>query len=119
MGMEVLNRDAIGDKCQELTALIRRHTDGNGKYLQLEKEKIEDNSAVALPDQQDSSPENSQKQDEEDLEPVSVNITHGYSRDHRPDLKQYTLTLLTTEAEGIPLFMQVGSGNELDQKAFY
>jgi transposase len=35
-----------------------------------------------------------------------------------PDLKQYTLTLLTTEAEGIPLFMQVGSGNELDQKAF-
>jgi transposase len=37
---------------------------------------------------------------------------------HRPDLKQYTLSLLTTEAEGIPLFMQVGSGNELDQKAF-
>jgi transposase len=51
-------------------------------------------------------------------EPVPINITHGYSRDHRPDLKQYTLTLLTTEAEGIPFFMQVGDGNELDQNAF-
>jgi len=35
-----------------------------------------------------------------------------------PDLQQYTLSLLTTEVEGMPLFMQVGSGNELDQKAF-
>jgi transposase len=77
------------------------HIDGtsmavHGKYLQLEEPEEE----------------------EEDLEPVPINITHGYSRDHRPDLKQYTLSLLTTESEGIPLFMQVGSGNELDQKAF-
>jgi transposase len=68
--------------------------------------------------EQDLSPEACQVKDEEDLEPVSINITHGYSPDHRSDLKQYTLSLLTTEAEGIPLFMQVGSGNELDQKAF-
>ncbi len=99
------------------------HIDGtsmavHGKYLQLEEPKIEDNSSVDLPLERNSSPEDSQKKDEEDLEPVPINITHGYSRDHRPDLKQYTLSLLTTEAEGIPLFMQVGSGNELDQKAF-
>ena len=99
------------------------HIDGTSmavhrKYLQLEELEIEDNSSVDLPLERDSSPEDSQKKDEEDLEPVPINITHGYSRDHRPDLKQYTLTLLTTEAEGIPLFMQVGSGNELDQKAF-
>lgn len=49
--------------------------------------------------------------DEIRIVPVPINITHGYSRDHRPDLKQYTLSLLTTEAEGIPLLMQVGSGN--------
>ncbi len=55
---------------------------------------------------------------EEELEPVAININHGYSRDHRPDLKQFTLSLLTTGEEGIPLFMQVGDGNELDQKAF-
>jgi transposase len=55
---------------------------------------------------------------EEELEPVAININHGYSRDHRPDLKQFTLSLLTTGEEGIPLFMQVGDGNELDQNAF-
>lgn len=55
---------------------------------------------------------------EEESEPVAININHGYSRDHRPDLKQFTLSLLTTGSEGIPLFMQVGDGNELDQNAF-
>jgi transposase len=100
------------------------HIDGtsmavHGKYLQLEEAEIEQNSDVDMRLEQDSSSEDSQKKDEEEgLEPVPINITHGYSRDHRPDLKQYTLSLLTTEAEGIPLFMQVGSGNELDQKAF-
>jgi transposase len=99
------------------------HIDGTsmavyGKYLQLKETEIEQNSDVAMLLEQDSSPEDLQKKDEEDLEPVSINITHGYSRDHRPDLKQYTLSLLTTEAEGVPLFMQVGSGNELDQKTF-
>ncbi len=54
----------------------------------------------------------------EESEPVAININHGYSRDHRPDLKQFTLSLLTTGEEGIPLFMQVGDGNELDQNAF-
>lgn len=100
------------------------HIDGtsmavHGKYLQLEEpEKEEDNLSVDLPDKLNLAPEDSHKEDGEDLEPVAINITHGYSRDRRPDLKQYTLSLLTTESEGIPLFMQVGSGNELDQKAF-
>ena len=30
MEIEVLNRDSIGNKCQELTALITRHTEGKG-----------------------------------------------------------------------------------------
>jgi len=51
-------------------------------------------------------------------EPIPIIITHGYSRDHRPDLKQFTLNLLTVGEEGIPLFMQLGNGNELDQNAF-
>ena len=69
------------------------HIDGtslavHGKYLQPEEEEIEDNPLVDLPNQQDSAPEDSRKKDEEDLEPVPISITHGYSRDHRPDLKQ-------------------------------
>ena len=51
-------------------------------------------------------------------EAVPIKITHGYSRDHRGDLKQFTLSLLTTGEEGLPLFMQVGDGNKLDSQAF-
>jgi transposase len=54
----------------------------------------------------------------ESSEPVAITISQGYSRDHRPDLKQFTLHLLTSEEEGIPLFMNVGSGNTTDQSAF-
>jgi transposase len=54
----------------------------------------------------------------ESSEPIGITITQGYSRDHRPDLKQFTLHLLTSEEEGIPLFMNVGSGNMADQSAF-
>ena len=98
------------------------HIDGtslsvHGKYSQLEEEKIEQNPSAEVQSAGKLPQEDDQKE-EENLEPVPINITHGYSRDHRPDLKQYTLSLLTTETEGIPLFMQVGSGNESDQKAF-
>ena len=86
------------------------HIDGTsvsveGKYIESEKK------------QKESSAENTEKKEEDD-EPVPISINHGYSRDHRPDLKQFTLSLLTTGEEGIPLFMQVGDGNKLDQKAF-
>ena len=45
-------------------------------------------------------------------------VPYGYSRDHRPDLKQFTLSLLTIGEEGIPLYIQVGDGNKLDSQAF-
>lgn len=85
------------------------HIDGtslsvHGKYLK--SEEVEENCAEEI------------LLLEEESEPVAININHGYSRDHRPDLKQFTLSLLTTGEEGIPLFMQVGDGNELDQNAF-
>ncbi len=54
----------------------------------------------------------------ESSEQIGITITHGYSRDHRPDLKQFTLHLLTSEEEGIPLFMNVGNGNTADRSAF-
>lgn len=56
--------------------------------------------------------------EEESAEPVGITITQGYSRDHRPDLKQFTWHLLTSEEEGIPIFMNVADGNKTDQRAF-
>jgi len=49
-----------------------------------------------------------------------VHITPGYSRDHRPDLKQVMLELVVVVVPqaGIPVLMQPLSGNSHDGKAF-
>ena len=54
----------------------------------------------------------------EELEPRVVNITYGYSRDHRPDLKQFLMELICTGDGDVPLWMRIGDGNESDQKRF-
>ncbi|MDJ1185886.1 IS1634 family transposase [Roseofilum casamattae] len=58
------------------------------------------------------------KNTEEELEPRAVNITYGYSRDHRPDLKQFMMELICTGDGDVPLWMKIGDGNESDQKQF-
>ena len=53
------------------------------------------------------------KEKEEDLlKERPIIITKGYSRDHRPDLKQCVLDLITTQDGDVPLFVRVGDGNE-------
>lgn len=46
-----------------------------------------------------------------------IAITHGYSRDHRADLKQWMLALATTHQGDIPLFLQPLSGNSSDKES--
>ncbi|MEW6499713.1 MAG: IS1634 family transposase, partial [Cyanobacteriota bacterium] len=50
--------------------------------------------------------------------PRPIVITYGYSRDHRPDLKQFILDLICSEDGDVPLFLRVGDGNESDQAIF-
>ena len=45
-------------------------------------------------------------------------ITKGYSRDHRRDLKQCVLDLITSSDGDIPLLMRAGDGNEADKAVF-
>lgn len=47
-----------------------------------------------------------------------IAITKGYSRDHRPDLKQCLLDLIVSSDGDIPIFMRGGSGNESDKAIF-
>jgi transposase len=65
------------------------------------------------PSQSDSSPA-----PEEEPSPVVVEITHGYSRDRRPDLKQFMVDMICSGDGGAPLAMNLGSGNQNDQKVF-
>jgi transposase len=46
---------------------------------------------------------------------VPIAITYGYSRDHREDLKQWMLALVTTHDGDVPLFMRPLGGNSCDK----
>ena len=56
-----------------------------------------------------------QLEDAEDL-PTVIDVTYGYSRDHREDLKQWMLALVTS-GEGVPQFLQPLDGNASDKRA--
>jgi len=48
----------------------------------------------------------------------AIRLTKGYSRDHRPDLNQVILNLITENQAGIPVYMQACSGNTNDSEGF-
>ena len=48
----------------------------------------------------------------------SVKITYGYSKDHRPDLKQFMMDVICTGDGDVPLFVRVADGNESDRAIF-
>jgi len=47
-----------------------------------------------------------------------VHLTRGYSRDHRPELNQVILSLITENQAGIPVYMKAHSGNSHDSETF-
>ena len=49
---------------------------------------------------------------------VPITITYGYSRDRRPDLKQFILDLIVSGDGDVPLFLRVADGNESDKAVF-
>lgn len=48
----------------------------------------------------------------------SVKITYGYSKDYRPDLKQFMMDVICTADGDVPLFVRVADGNEADRTIF-
>jgi len=48
----------------------------------------------------------------------AILITHGYSKDHRPDLKQAVLELMVSQDGGVPLLSKSWDGNASDTKVF-
>jgi transposase len=48
-----------------------------------------------------------------------VEVTHGFSKDHRPDLKQVVLSLVVNGPSAIPLWMESLDGNSSDKTSFH
>ena len=54
----------------------------------------------------------------ENSQPQEIEITYGYSRDHRPDLKQFIIDLICSGDGDVPIFFKSASGNEADSASF-
>jgi transposase len=48
----------------------------------------------------------------------AITITYGYSKDHRPDLKQVVVQLITSYKSALPVWFEALSGNSNDKKTF-
>jgi transposase len=53
-----------------------------------------------------------------DSDEHAIAITHGYSKDHRPDLKQAILELMVSQDGGVPLMSKSWDGNTSDIEVF-
>ena len=51
--------------------------------------------------------------------PQIISVTHGHSKQHRPDLKQITLSMVNTGPGAIPIWSEPLSGNASDKKTFH
>lgn len=60
----------------------------------------------------------SDQKQEQALASKPIHITQGYSRDHRPDLKQFMLDLICSGDGDVPLYLRVADGNEADKAVF-
>jgi transposase len=49
----------------------------------------------------------------------AIELTHGYSKDHRPDLKQAVLSLVVNGPAAMPLWMEALDGNSSDKTSFH
>jgi transposase len=50
--------------------------------------------------------------------PVPIRVTYGYSRDNRPDLKQFVMNLVCWGDGDIPAFLELADGNQSDKARF-
>jgi len=59
-----------------------------------------------------------QDEDGQDIRPSVIEVTHGYSKDHRQDLAQVMLNMIVENRAGIPMAIEALSGNSSDKATF-
>jgi transposase len=114
---EDLNDDALGralDKIHEFspTELYSKVAAGAVKALGLKSRSGNLDSTSFHTDGEYNSNETM------DEDSKMVQVTKGYSRDHRPELNQIILNMITENQAGIPVFMQTANGNQQDKEGF-
>lgn len=83
------------------------HLDGSSMYVQGEyKTQVEKGDQT----------EKERELETSEMKPIE--IVHGYSRDHRPDLKQFIIDMIVTGDGDIPLYLKIDSGKIDDKSVF-
>ncbi len=49
----------------------------------------------------------------------AINVVHGFSKDKRPDLKQFLLSMIVTGEANVPIWMESQDGNTSDKTSFH
>lgn len=113
------NDDALGralDEVQQagVTELFAHVANKGVEVFEVEREYVHlDTSTMSVHGKYESE---AAKRSVEKME--AVEIKHGYSKEHRPDLKQVVTTLITSQASALPLWLEVLDGNSSDKESF-
>ena len=83
------------------------HLDGSSMYVQ-----------GAYKKESEAINEIEKEASEADTEIKPIEIVHGYSRDHRPDLKQFIIDMIVTGDGDVPLYLKIDSGNSDNKSVF-
>lgn len=121
---EHLNDDRIGDVLDELYAkglseiflgmsLLATHKYG----VAVTSAHIDSTSFHVHGKYEEDDPAEAE-QSKAESEPKAIEITYGYSRDHRPDLKQFVMNLICAGDGDIPIWLEMSSGNQSDKAKF-
>jgi transposase len=97
------------------TTLALRAADKFG----VERERVHlDSSSIAVEGEYVRDEATASEADGEAPKPCPIKITHGYSRDRRPDLKQFLIDTICSGDGDVPLYLRVADGNEVDCVGF-
>ncbi|MEO1148897.1 MAG: IS1634 family transposase [Cyanobacteria bacterium J06638_22] len=100
-----------------LQAVERFEIDIHQRHLDATSLSVEGEYATLSEGESDGAP-GSETEAETPAGPTPIRLCRGYSRDHRPDLKQFLMTLVCAADGGVPLWLQVASGNQHDSQQF-
>ena len=125
---EQLNDDKIGralDKYYQAgtTKLFTAIALKAAMKFQVEMKSVHlDSSSISVEGEYKSRQEKSQgieaESSEREEEMKAIKIVHGYSRDRRPDLKQFIIDTIVTGDGDVPLYLKIDDGNADDKSVF-
>ena len=125
---EKLNDDRIGralDKYYQCgtTKLFTAIALKAAKRFQVEMKSVHlDSSSISVEGEYKSCQKKSQRieaeSSEREDEMKAIKIVHGYSRDQRPDLKQFIIDTIVTGDGDVPLYLKIDDGNADDKSVF-